>query len=108
MTAMILTAEQRRVLALLANADGNRATQQLLAAHGFSVPTIAGLVNHGLTTLTREHVNAGGKTVEVGKVRITDAPRSRPTEGRGRHPHRSPPFSRHSRPADHPPPISPK
>jgi hypothetical protein len=41
---MTLSAEQRRVLALLANADGNGATQQLLAAYGFSMPMIAGLV----------------------------------------------------------------
>jgi hypothetical protein len=30
------------VLALLANRNANSATQQLLAAHGFSVPVIAG------------------------------------------------------------------
>jgi hypothetical protein len=34
---------------------------------------IAGLVNDGLATLTRESVRAGGKFVEVGKVRITDS-----------------------------------
>ena len=72
---MVLNAEQRRVLALLTNADGNGATQQLLGAHGFSVPTIAGLVNHGLATLTREQVTAGDKAIEVGKVRITESGR---------------------------------
>jgi hypothetical protein len=44
---MTLNAEQRRGLALLANADGNGATQQLLAAHGFGVPIVAGLVSQG-------------------------------------------------------------
>jgi hypothetical protein len=44
---MTLTADQRRALALLANADGNGATQQLLAAHCFAVPVVAGLVKAG-------------------------------------------------------------
>jgi hypothetical protein len=39
------------------------------------VPMVAGLVNDGLATLTREQMSAGGKLVEVGKVRITDAGR---------------------------------
>jgi hypothetical protein len=72
---MTLTDDQRRALALLANADGNGATQLLLAAHGFSVPMIAGLVDEGLATLTREQVEASGKVIEVSKARITDAGR---------------------------------
>jgi len=46
-----------------------------LSAHGFRVAMIAGLVNRGLATLTSEKVRAGGKIIEVGKVRITDAGR---------------------------------
>ena len=73
---MTLTADQRRVLALLANADGNGATQQLLAAHGFSVPMLGGLIDEGLATLTREQVlTSGDKTIEVGRVRITESGR---------------------------------
>jgi hypothetical protein len=73
---MTLNAEQRRALVLLANADRNGATEQLLAAHGFGVPAIAGLVNEGLATLTREQVEADGKAVEVGRVRITKTGRN--------------------------------
>ena len=45
-----LNAEQHRALALLATAGRNGATQPLLAAHGFGVAMIAGLVNRGITT----------------------------------------------------------
>lgn len=73
---MSLTPEQRRALAMLAKASRNGATQSLLMAHGFSISMIAGLVNHGLATLTHEKVRTGGKTIEVGKVRITAAGRA--------------------------------
>jgi hypothetical protein len=36
---------------------------------------IAGLVNHGLATLTAEKVRAGGKLIAVAMVRITGAGR---------------------------------
>ena len=71
-TAISLNAEQRRALAMLANAGPNGATQVLLTAHGFGVALVAGLVNHGLATLRQEKVHAGGKLVEVAKVRITE------------------------------------
>ena len=75
MTLPRLTAEQRRALATLATAGRNGATQPLLTAHGFSVAMITDLVNRGLATLTHEKVRAGGKLIDVGKVRITDAAR---------------------------------
>ena len=70
-----LSAEQRRALAMLATSGRNGTTQSLLTAHGFGVATIAGLVNQRLATLTREKVKAGGKLIEVARVRITDAGR---------------------------------
>lgn len=70
---MTLTADERRALALPANADRNGATRQLLAVHGFGVPMV-GLINEGFATLTREQVKVGAK--EVGRVRITDAGRA--------------------------------
>jgi hypothetical protein len=73
---MSLTAEQRRALAMLATAGRNGATQPLLTAHGFSVSMIAEVVNCGLLTLTPEKVRAGGRMVDAGKVRITDAGRT--------------------------------
>jgi hypothetical protein len=39
---------------------------------GFASHAIAGLVNHGLVAIAHEMVPAGGKTVDVGKVRITE------------------------------------
>ncbi len=75
MTARRLTLTQRGALLMLATAGRDGATQLLLSAHGFSAAMIARLVNRGLATMTREKVRAGGKIIEVGKVRITDAGR---------------------------------
>jgi hypothetical protein len=47
------------------------ATRSLLVARGFGVPMINALVSQGLATLTYEKVPAGGKLIEVAKVRIT-------------------------------------
>jgi len=77
-----LSANQRRAPAMLASAGRNGATQSLLTAHGFSFSMVAGLVNQGLATLTPEKVRAGGKMIEVGKVRITTAGRDALGEGR--------------------------
>jgi hypothetical protein len=60
---------------MLATAGLNGAPQALLSAHGFDASLIAGLVDRGLATLTAEKVRAGGKLIEVGKVRITEAGR---------------------------------
>ena len=60
---------------MLATAGRDGATQPLLSVHGFSAAMIARLVNRGLATLTHEKVRAGGKLVDVAKVRITDAGR---------------------------------
>jgi hypothetical protein len=73
--AISLTAEQRRALAMLARAGLDGASQASLMAHGFCVSMIAGLVKRALATLTREKVRAGGRLIDVGKVRITVAGR---------------------------------
>jgi hypothetical protein len=73
---MSLTAEQRRALAMQASSRRNGATRSLFCAHGFTVAMIAGLVNRGLATMTRENVRAADKLVEIGKVWITDAGRA--------------------------------
>jgi hypothetical protein len=66
-----LTAEQRGALEMLAS-DPHGATEELLVlAHGFDSDMVAGFVRHGLATAEREIVKAGGKTVEVVRVRIT-------------------------------------
>ncbi len=75
MLTTTLTADERRALALLSSSCQSRATQKLLAAHGFDAPPVAERVNEGLATLTREQVNAGAELVEVGRVRIREARR---------------------------------
>jgi hypothetical protein len=69
-----VTADERRLLELLtASADGT--TDALLVAHGFDFDLMARLVRERLATATPERVYAGGKSVEVTRVRITDAGR---------------------------------
>ena len=72
---MMLSAEQRRALAMLATPGHTGATQPFLIAHGFRSAMISGLVNRGLVTLARENIRAGGKMIHVTKVRITTAGR---------------------------------
>jgi hypothetical protein len=67
MTESTLNAVQRRALAMLAAAGLDGATQSLQGVHGFGVSLVVGLVDRGLVK-----VRAGGTTIEVTKVRITD------------------------------------
>jgi hypothetical protein len=63
---------RRRALDLLASCpDG--CFEGLLVAHGFSIPFIVRLVRAGLATVHTERVVAGGRRLEVARVRITDA-----------------------------------
>jgi hypothetical protein len=72
--AQPLTEEGRRLLEMLAaSADG--ATEALLLAHGFTLDLIARVVIAGLATAKVERMVAGRRTVEVERVRITDAGR---------------------------------
>ena len=64
-----VTTEERRALALLAN-DPNGATEAQLIAHDFSVGMLARLVVDGLVIARHE---GGGQTVDVVRVKITDA-----------------------------------
>ncbi len=72
---MLLCADQRRVLAMLATAGQDGVAQALLSAHGFDATMIAGLVNRGLATLMMEKVRADGKLIAIAMVRITEAGR---------------------------------
>jgi hypothetical protein len=65
-----LSPEQRRVLAMLATAGRDGVTQEQVNALGFEPGMIAELVNQGFTTLTSSRVYAGGKMIEVARVRI--------------------------------------
>jgi hypothetical protein len=64
--------EARRALALLAN-DPNGATEATLVEQGFSIPMLARLVVDGLVVARHE---AGGRTLDVVRVKITDAGRA--------------------------------
>jgi hypothetical protein len=69
-----MTDDEHRLLEMLAaNADGT--TDALLVAHGFEFDLMARLVRERLATATPERVFAGGKPVEVTRLRITDAGR---------------------------------
>jgi hypothetical protein len=51
------------------------ATELLGLGHGFSRRLVAGLVRRGLAAAEREIVKAGGKPIEVVRVRIREARR---------------------------------
>jgi hypothetical protein len=68
----LVTSEERRALEFLAN-DASGAIEATLVAHGFSVPMLARLVVDGLVVARHE---AGGRTADVVRVKITDAGRA--------------------------------
>ena len=71
-----LTTEQRRALALLASIPHGIIEDLLELLHGFDRALITGLVDEGLATARREIVTAtGGTTIEVVRIRISDAGR---------------------------------
>jgi hypothetical protein len=43
-----------------------------MLAHGFTVDVLVEMVNAGLASAKTERVVAGGKTVEIARVRITE------------------------------------
>jgi hypothetical protein len=69
---LIVTGEERRALALLAN-DPNGVTEAMLVAHGFAVRMLARLVVDGLVIARHE---IGGSTMDVVRVKITNAGRA--------------------------------
>jgi hypothetical protein len=65
---------RRRALERLA-ACPEGCTEALMLANGFSVDLLVDLVRAELASATAEHVAGGGKTIEVARVRITEAGR---------------------------------
>jgi hypothetical protein len=64
----------RRALELLeASIDG--CTEGIMLAYGFKTELLVELVNAGLATASIERIVAGGRRVEVTRVRITGAGR---------------------------------
>jgi hypothetical protein len=66
--------DRRRALELLASCrDG--CAEAIMLAHGFTVAQMVELVRDGLATATAERVVAGNRTIEIARVRITEAGR---------------------------------
>src|SRR6516165_623395 len=62
----------RRTLELLA-ASRDGATEAIMLAHGFTIDFLVELIRAGRATAKAERVVAGGRTIEVARVRITEA-----------------------------------
>jgi cold shock protein len=69
------SSEQQRALKLLASSDQAINEELLIHSHGFSRGVLASLVRRRLAGQEREVVMAGGKAVEVVRIRITAAGR---------------------------------
>ena len=67
---MILSAEQRRALELLAGSPRGYTKGRLLA-DGFAIDMLADLVREGLATPQRGTLRVGGRTIRVERYRIT-------------------------------------
>ena len=66
-----LGAEQRRALTILATEARGTTEATLLRVHGFTFELLTGLMRDGLAAVETE--TAGGRTIEVVRVRITVA-----------------------------------
>jgi hypothetical protein len=68
--------EQRRALEVLASSEHGMNAGLLVLDHGFERRVLAWLVKAGLAVAEREVAMAGGKPVEIFRIRITAAGRS--------------------------------
>jgi hypothetical protein len=66
--------DRRPALELLAGSP-HGCTEAMMLAHGFTIPQLVELVRAGLATATAERMVAGNRTIEVARVRITEAGR---------------------------------
>ena len=69
-----VSATRNRVLRLLAE-HPNGCTGAVLLAHGFSLKLLNELIGAGLATASTERMMRGSKSVEILRVKITDAGR---------------------------------
>jgi hypothetical protein len=69
-----LSLKARQALELLA-IDQRGLAEALLLTYGFTRDLLAGLVGTGLATAQQQTVKAGGKTIRVVRIRITEAGR---------------------------------
>jgi hypothetical protein len=66
-----LSDEQRRALEILAGSP-HGCTEDILRAHGFTVRVLAGIVRVGFAVAKPEIVKAGGRTLSMLRLTITD------------------------------------
>ena len=69
-----LTPKARRALELLA-VDERGLTETLLRTYGFTRGMLSNLLRRGFATAQHQTAKAGGQTLEVVRIRITDAGR---------------------------------
>jgi hypothetical protein len=69
-----LQPDRRRALELLA-ASRDGCTEAIMLAHGFTVELIVDLCIAGLVIATVERMVVGGRTVEIVRLKITEAGR---------------------------------
>ena len=70
---MKLTDQQRDALRMLAGYRQGAIEEVFIFTNNFDRDIIAGLVRTGLATAERQTVNTGGNTIEVNRIRITEA-----------------------------------
>jgi hypothetical protein len=66
--------DRRRALELLASSR-NGCTEAIMLAHGFTVELMVDLCIAGLAIATPERMVAGGRTIEVVRMKITESGR---------------------------------
>jgi hypothetical protein len=66
-----LSGEQRRALEILAGSPLG-CTEEILRAHGFTVRLLAGIVRAGFAVAQPDIVKAGGRTLSMLRLTITD------------------------------------
>jgi hypothetical protein len=71
------SAARRRALELLASSSGGVNAALLVHIHGFKRHVLAGLFRRKLAAAEREVAMAGGKAIEVVRIRVTAAGRRR-------------------------------
>jgi hypothetical protein len=69
----MISAEQRRALEMLAEAEARGSTIEMLIENGFPAALLSDLVSDGLATMQGDTVKVGGRAIEIIRVQITDA-----------------------------------
>jgi hypothetical protein len=70
---MTISPNQRRALKVLADASTHGCSEAVLWAQGFDAAMLAELINAGLVSRMPQRVRAGGRLVDVPRLRITKA-----------------------------------